>query len=84
MQRFLARVISTFSRRSPPSADSGPKRIARRAVLVAPIADGDQDRVALVALHVLEVLDEEGLVRVVGEEGVGRGVGAAQRPRSRR
>jgi hypothetical protein len=26
--RFVARVISTFSRRSPPSAESGPKRMA--------------------------------------------------------
>jgi hypothetical protein len=37
-------------------------------VLAARIADADQHRVALVALHVLQVLDEEGLVRVRREE----------------
>ena len=36
-----------------------------RAVLVPPVADGDEDDVALVALDVLEVLDEERLGRAV-------------------
>ena len=73
-QRRLARLMRTFSRRSPPSCPSGPKRIGRLAARRRrAIADRDEDHVAFVALDVLEILDEERLGRVALEECLGLG-----------
>ena len=66
--RRRARVIATLRRRSPPSMLSGPKRWSTRPCGRLAVADREDDRVALVALHALEVLDEEPLVRGVVEE----------------
>jgi len=53
--------------------------VAHAAVPVLAVADGQDDRVPLVALHPLQVLDEEGLRHVVGEERLDPGVNVAQR-----
>ena len=42
------------------------------------VADADQDHVALVALHVLQILHEEGLFGVAGEELLARGIAPPQ------
>ena len=56
-----ARVIATFSRRSPPTRFSGPKFSGSRPRSFGGEAGGEEDDVALVALHVLQVLDEQAL-----------------------
>ena len=56
-----ARVIATFSRRSPPARFSGPKFSGSVAGRVGGEAGGEEDDVPLVALHVLQVLHEQAL-----------------------
>ena len=49
-------------------AQQRPPLVPHPAVRVLAVADGQDDRVPLVALHPLQVLDEERLGRVLGEE----------------
>ena len=66
--RRRARVTATFSRRSPPSCVQRAEAVDHLAVGALAVADGEDDRVAFVALDALEVLDEEPLGLVLVEE----------------
>ena len=50
------------------------------AVHRAPVPDGENDRVALVALHALEVLDEQRFFAVLGPDRRKRGIGHGGEP----
>ena len=57
--RLRARVIATLRRRWPPSCRSGSESVGQPAVRGLAVADGEDDGIALVALHAFEVLHEE-------------------------
>ena len=83
VMRFLARVTATLRRRSPPSLLQRAEAVEQPAVGVLAVADGEDDRVALVALDALEVLDEERLLPILVEELVELRRSCAQRSRRR-
>ena len=56
----------------------GAKAHGQIALGVARIGDRDKDHIALVALHVFQVLDEKGFIGVGDEERLGFGLLAAQ------
>ena len=79
----FARVKSTFNLRSPPSAETGRKPCCQaRAPRSGAVPYGNEDDVPLVALHVLQVLDEELLRRGLRGKGIEMREANLQRSRS--
>src|SRR5262249_53480149 len=65
-------------------AQQRPPLVAHPPVRVLAVADGQDDRVPLVALHPFQVLDEERLGRVFGEERLEVSGPGGERPAQRR